>query len=844
MATRLSVRAFTVISLLVFITAAAAEQPSPAPTGPQPVGTTVYSLHESGTLVSVTGGVSTGLVDFGGCSATCLDMARDASGNFVVARGSSLAILNPGGNLIRSIAAPEGANYFSVAVDSQGSYIVADTGTRRLLRIAPGPPNTSVSMGTWTLPEGSVSENAYVRIDRAGNYILMVDDQDVNDDPPSLRVFLRTASGPLTSLAITGDAQPISTGGLTFDANGNYVDIDWWGHTVFTITPAGAATVLYSNPNGYLLSPRGITRDPASGDFFLADDDLDAIYTLTPNGLVLNVIAQFGALGIPGAVIVADTVPRNAIDYVLTDSDPAQIVPVGGGAPLSCSPCSGFPSDFAIDAKGNFIVASDGALVKITPGGGACPTGCTILTPVNGQNFFSVAIDGAGNYVVGDNFNHQILKVAPGSPGTITGAIPYTVNEFEGDAYEDVYVRIDAAGNYVVVEDNDEDNPVSIFVIPPGATSSPAPLTLTPGLPLTSIPTTFLGGMTLDATGRYVITDYNSGQVYVVSQAGAFNVLYNSGSTFDALLGIYLDPISGNFLLTDYFSGGLYTMDQAATQVTLVQSGLQNPVVCVQLSNGPYGHQFDNAPGGRGEPVLFGGAHGPRGIGKLHLAGDGFAQHVEHVASGRDQRDPDGHVQLGQHCCHGHRHIKPCDGDEDVLAHDRARRQYDDGDFLGQSLASRSTHNFYGYRNAFDRYGLDSDHRGNDELLQGLNFHHRLDSDGNLHRGQSVRWRARNHGRLCRRCKRPAQHLFGVDAERNSDNARRCNYLFRQSVGCGAERDSYRSHDALDSDRHGYVQGRINHSWNGEYQFRRDRNAGCSARLFVCRSFTDGVLLR
>ena len=359
------------------------------------------------------------------------------------------------------------------------------------------------------------------------------------------------------------------------------MDIDWWGHTVFTITPAGAATALYTNPNNYLSSPRGITRDPASGDFIIADDDLDAIFTLTPDGQVLSQIAQYGALGVPGAVIVADTIPQNAIDYVLTDSDPAAIVPVGGGTALNCSACSGFVSDFAIDGQGNFIVASEGALVKITPGSDACPHGCGILIPVNGQNFFSVAIDRAGNYIVGDNNNHQVLKVAPGSPATITASIPYTVNEVEGDSFEDV-IHIDAAGTYVVAEDNDGDNPVDILVIPPTANSSPAPLTLTPGLPLTSIPTTFLGGMTLDATGRYVLTDDDNGQVYVASQAGAFNILYdNSGGVFNELAGIYLDPLSGNFLLTDYDTGGLYTMDQTGHQVNLVQSGLSNPVVAL-----------------------------------------------------------------------------------------------------------------------------------------------------------------------------------------------------------------------------------------------------------------------
>ena len=81
-----------------------------------------------------------------------------------------------------------------------GDYIVADTSNRQLLRIAPTAPYTSVTVGGWTLAEGSVQENAYVRVDGSGHYILTVDDQDVNNDAPALRVFTSTSAGPLVPL--------------------------------------------------------------------------------------------------------------------------------------------------------------------------------------------------------------------------------------------------------------------------------------------------------------------------------------------------------------------------------------------------------------------------------------------------------------------------------------------------------------------------------------------------------------------------------------------------------------------------------------------------------------------
>ena len=185
------------------------------------------------------------------------------------------------------ISAPEGSFYNSVAIDSNGNYIVADSGQHQILRISPSSPNTpqlAVSYVSLVFDSES-TEDVYVRVDSFGNYI--VADDNVGADNPII-VFSVTPAGAISTVNVSPTGQsspPFRTFGLTLDAQGNYIVVDLSQDTIFTIAPyggqnAGASTPLFTDPNGYLNEALGISYDPLSGDFFLVDDVNDALHLI------------------------------------------------------------------------------------------------------------------------------------------------------------------------------------------------------------------------------------------------------------------------------------------------------------------------------------------------------------------------------------------------------------------------------------------------------------------------------------------------------------------------------------------------------------------------------------
>ena len=79
--------------------------------------------------------------------------------------------------------------------------------------------------------------------------------------------------------------------------------------TSYTQSRHGEATPLFSDPNGYLQDAEGIYRDPASGYFFVVDDENNALYSFAPNGSNFTQIVSGGLLTSPGTLVVVDAPP-------------------------------------------------------------------------------------------------------------------------------------------------------------------------------------------------------------------------------------------------------------------------------------------------------------------------------------------------------------------------------------------------------------------------------------------------------------------------------------------------------------------------------------------------------
>ena len=287
----------------------------------QPQHTTALVIDaESGNITGITGGNAAGVAS-PNLDCDCVwDFARDAQGNFIVAGGESLYKVSADGtqSVFTLTGAPEEDSdpyYQSVAVDSQGNYVVVDAANDVILKST--PQGSVQAYYTYVSAQGGY--DAYVRVDSSNNLILA---EDECPDSCLLHLFEvpATAAGGSAAIQITvssinGNDGPVprTVGGMTLDAQGNYVITDWYNEEIFTIGAVGGAqpgkaSVLFDDPDEVLCDPVGIFWDALSNSFFLVDDENEALYTLSADGSQLGVIFDFADLDDdePYAVIVLD----------------------------------------------------------------------------------------------------------------------------------------------------------------------------------------------------------------------------------------------------------------------------------------------------------------------------------------------------------------------------------------------------------------------------------------------------------------------------------------------------------------------------------------------------------
>ncbi len=106
-----------------------------------------------------------------------------------------------------------------------------------------------------------VFEDAYVRIDSGGNYILA---EDNGGESSALnQIYKITPTGAITTLTIT--ASPIGTiTGLTFDANGHYVVSSSSTNSIYVLTPGSGNTLTASVLSNSDATGRPLGRFPAT----------------------------------------------------------------------------------------------------------------------------------------------------------------------------------------------------------------------------------------------------------------------------------------------------------------------------------------------------------------------------------------------------------------------------------------------------------------------------------------------------------------------------------------------------------------------------------------------------
>ena len=261
------------------------------------------------------------------------------------------------------------------------------------------------------------------------------------------------------------------------------------------------------------------------------------------------------------------------------DSSALSVVDLYGSTTVSCpssgpnAPCFGFfpTSDFALDTSGNYIVPVQSGPVStqvielnantptvtnpppVVAATGNLPTTVNMYSNLD-ANFFSVAVDAGNNYIVADMGNTSIWffphsGATPSLVGTYAGATPGS---------NDVFVRIDSAGNYIVVTDGNLASPsIQFFQFTQCTIAGVCPAPQTPSGILTGIgnvpgPITTgpVSGFTIDSHGNYVIDILGSNGPYVASvtpgPSPTVQTLFaNANFLVGEPLGIFADPLTG-----------------------------------------------------------------------------------------------------------------------------------------------------------------------------------------------------------------------------------------------------------------------------------------------------------
>ena len=368
-----------------------------------------------------------------------------------------------------------------------------------------------------------------------------------------------TAAGVITTVA--GSGTPASTDGtgtnasfntptsITFDTNGNLYVVDFFGHKIRMITPAGVVTTLagtgspaFANGTGTNASfnyPWGIVTDNL-GNLYISDRD---------NGRIRKLVIATG---------VVTTLAGNGSG---TSTD-------GTGTNAIVS----YPTGLTIDPATGTMIVADGIRIRRVTFAGVVTTiaGNTTTASIDGVGTnasfngpLGLAVDSEGNIFVGEQTGYKIRKITPaGVVTTIAGSgTATTVNGIGASAsFNQVLgATIDRFGNIYAFD-------LGHYI---------RKLTPIPSNPFTSY-TGSLNVSTIYAnTGINSMrlgADYGVVTTFAGSGSGAVTNGTGTAASFSNPEGVVYDPVS-NCLYASERGGGTIRKITLAGVVTTLASG-------------------------------------------------------------------------------------------------------------------------------------------------------------------------------------------------------------------------------------------------------------------------------
>lgn len=324
----------------------------------------------------------------------------------------------------------------------------------------------------------------------------------------------------------------------------------------------------------------------------------------------LSIIAGTGSLGSPipgpatssplnapygvavdsaGNVYIAD-LNNNVIEKV-TPSGTLSIfagtgspgLPIPG--PATSSPLNS-PRGIAVDSAGNVIIGdSDNSVVEqVTPSGtlsiiagtpgsyGPPIPGPATSSPMDAPT--GVAIDSAGNLYIADEGNNQIYKVTPSGTlsiiaGTRGSGSPTPGPATNSEFYSPSSVAVDSTGNVYV---SDEGNNLIEKVTPSGTLSIivGTPGSSGPPTPGPAISSSLNNplGVAVDSAGNVYIADQTNNVIEKVTPSGVLSIIAGSGSLGPATPGpATSSPLRYPDAVAVDSRGNLYIADQSNSEI-------------------------------------------------------------------------------------------------------------------------------------------------------------------------------------------------------------------------------------------------------------------------------------
>jgi len=523
-----------------------------------------------------------------------------------------------------------------VAVDNAGNLLIADSGNHCVRRVDPsGTITTIAGIGAWGFSgDGGPAVAARLNspgglvVDSAGNLFIA--------DRFNHRIRRVDPSGTITTIAGTGEsgfsgdggpavaAQLSRPSGVAVDNAGNLFIADRFNHRIRRVDPSGTITTIAGTGEGgfggdggpaaaaQLNSPNGVAVDSA-GNLYIADINNHRIRRVHPSGVITTIAGTLSSgfsgdggpavavrLSLPTGVAVDGTgnlFIAQSLNDRIRQVDPSGIITTiagtrqkrfsGDNGPATQARLHD-PFGLAADNAGNLFIAdsNNDRIRRVDPSG--------VVTTIagTGERGYSgdggpavaarlsrpagVAVDGAGNLFIVDNWNHCVRRVTPfGTITTIAGTGAWGFSGDNGPAVSAQLaypqdVAVDGAGNLFIV---DTRNHRIRRVDPTGAITTVVGTGERgysgDGGPAVTARLNYPGGIAVDRAGNLLIADNWNSRIRRVDPSGTITTITTQLS--------YPQDVAvdgaGNLFIADTLNQRIRRVDPSGTITTIAGIG-------------------------------------------------------------------------------------------------------------------------------------------------------------------------------------------------------------------------------------------------------------------------------